>query len=331
MRRLLPALLLALTAADACAEAPTMADKRPGAVQTTSSWEDSESWVRGVLVDAVATRDSDHFERNALRVAATVRYESIYDFLALGASRNEFIQGSSSFEINSIVGMVRSVNRATLEGITARLAVADAPRRTVLHGEGTWNIRFSGTTGMELLANRDAVESMPALQQGILSNFVAVSLDHALTERLTVIAMPTYRWFSDGNDQKGFRAWLIHTLVPEHGLSVELKLRGYESSQVSSAYFSPDRYERAEIGLRLRRSFGEWRLYATADAGMERINGDTEKPAGEAMLTARRFFAGGAALGAQLAYFRSSDGAGNLSSSGSYSWRMARVLFTIPF
>jgi hypothetical protein len=187
---------------------------------------------------------------------------------------------------------------------------------------------------MELIANRDAVETMAALGRAIMANFLAASFDHAVTERLTVIGMPTYRRFSDGNEQTGFRAWAIYGLLPEHGVSAQLKVRGYESTQNGGgAYFSPDRYERAEIGLRLRRAFGDWRVFATADVGRERIDRDIEKPTVQAALTAQRNFANNAGLGVQFAYYRASDSANNLNVNRSdhYAWRMARVYFTVPF
>lgn len=313
--------------------ATDVATKRPSEAGTPAIHDDADDLLpRGVGVDLVVTRDTDKFERNIARAAAMVRYESIYDFVAIGASRNEFRQGERSLHVNSLEGAIRKIDRATAEGITARAAVAFKGDRTEFHGEGVWNVRFSARTGVELIASRDAVESMQALTSGIMANFFAVSLDHALTSRLTVIGMPTYRRFSDGNEQTGLRGWIIYRLVPEYGLSLNVKARRYESSQNGSgAYFSPDRYERAEIGLRLRRAFGDWRVFATADVGRERINGDVEKPTSQLALTAQRNFANDTGLGLQLVYYRATDSSNNTIASDRYAWRMARLFFTIPF
>jgi len=330
MRFLLTCLMTLALASAWAADTP---GKRPSTNSTPTTHADPDDpALEGLAVDLVATRDSGNFDRNIARVGTMVQYESIYDFVFIGASTNDFRQGDWSLRVNSLVGAVRKIDRATGEGIAARAAVAFKGSHTELHGEGTWNIRFSQSTGMELIANRDAVESMQALQRGIMANFLAASLDHAVTERLTVVGMPTYRRFSDGNEQTGLRAWAIYSLLPEQGLSLQFHARGYESTQNGgSAYFSPDRYERAEIGLRLRRSIGDWRVFATANAGRERINRDVEKPTVYAALTAQRNFANNAGLGMQLAYWRASDSSNNINATDRYSWRLARLYFTIPF
>jgi hypothetical protein len=286
----------------------------------------------GVAMDLVVTRDTDKFERNIARVGAMVQYESPYDFIAIGASSNEFRQGDWSTRVNSLEAVVRKVNRGTAEGVTARAALAVKGGQTEFHGEGGWNIRFSQRTGVELIANRDAVETVQAFTNNIMANFFAVSLDHELIERLTVIGMPTYRSFSDGNDQIGLRGWIIYGLIPEYGLSINLKVRGYESSQNGGgAYFSPERYERAEIGVRLRKAFGDWRVFATADVGRERINRDIEKPTFGLALTTQRIFANSVSLGLHFSYYRASETTNATDTSGDYAWQMARIVLSVPF
>lgn len=329
--RYLLACLVALAAAGAWAA--DVAQMRPGVESTPQPYDESEDlYFGGAGADLVATRDTDKFERNIARVLAMVRYESIYDFIALGAGSDEFRQGNQSLRVNSLLAVMRKVNRATAEGFSVRGAVAFNGDQKEFLGEGIWNIRLAESTGIELIANRDAVETFRALQEGIMANFFAVSVDHAVTERLTVIGMPTYRRFSDGNEQTGVRAWVIYGLLPEHGLSLQLRVRGFESTQSGNgAYFSPDRYERAEIGLRLRRAVGDWRVFATAEIGQERIDRDVENPTWQFALTAQRNIAGNASLGLQFAYYRASDSTNNTTVSDSYAWRMARVYFTIPF
>lgn len=332
MIRYLMALFLALAATGALAA--DVAGKRPSDSNTPTNVDDADALsVNGAVVDMVATRDTDKFERNITRVGAMVHYKSVYDLVAIGVDSNEFRQGDWSRRANSLIASVRKVNRATAEGITARGGVAFVGDRTMLHGEGNWNIRFSETTGVELIANRDAIETQKALSNGTMATFLAASFDHAFSERLTAVVMPTYRHFTDGNDQSGLRGWLIYVLAPEQGLSMNVKARAYESSQDGGgAYFSPDRYERAEIGLRLRRAVGDWRVYATADLGRERINRDVEKPTSALALTAQRSFSNNMGLGLQFAYYRASDSASYTGGpSEVYAWRMARVYVAIPF
>lgn len=326
-------LLLCAALAVLGAEAAEVPDRRPHAGGAPQLYDEPDTlgW-QGAAVDGVVTRDTDHFERNIVRGGAMVQFESMHDFVAVGASTDKFRQGDWSLRVNSLLAALRKVNPATAEGITARGALTVGGNRTRLHGEGVWNVRFTPQTGIELIASRDAVETVQGLQRGTLSNFFAAGLDHALSERLTVIGMPTYRRFSDGNEQTGWRGWLIYTVAPSQGLSVSVKARSYDSSRGGGGvYFSPDHYDRAEIGLRLRRAIADWRVFATADLGRERIDRTIEKPTAQLSLTAQRALGGGAALGLQLAYFRASESAGNVGASDRYAWRMARLTVLLPF
>jgi hypothetical protein len=328
--RALGLLLMALTTTAGAAETA----QRRHDNQTTPQMADGlEELSRGGLVaDLVATRDTDKFDRNIARVAAALDYESIYDFVAIGASTNHFSQGAWSLRVNSVEGVVRKADRRTGEGIFARLGATTSTHRTYLHGEGTWNKRLTDSTGFELVANRDAVESQAALQRAILANFVGVSIDHAATDRLSLIAMPTYRRFSDGNEQTGIRGWGIWTLLPDEGLSLMVHARTYESTENGGgAYFSPDQYDRVEAGFRLRRAIASWRVFAIADVGRERIDRDVEKPTNQLSLAATRTFSGDVSVGIQLARFQATgDGTLNVGAADRYVWRMARIYVGIP-
>lgn len=288
--------------------------------------------LAGGVIDVMVTRDTDDFERNIYRIGGMARYTSRNDFLAIGVSRNEFRQGADRIDVDSIGVAYRKINRRTAEGLDFRAGLAVTGDTTKIHGEGTWNLRFSESTGAEFIASRDAVETMTALRQGLMANFWAISVDHAITDRFTVIGMPTYRTFSDGNEQTGLRGWLIYSLLPEYGLSASVRGRAYSSTQGGGGvYFSPDDYERFEAGLRLRRSIGDWRIFATMDFGNERINNTESKRTSQYVLSLQRNLYNGAALGVQANYFRAGDSLSNATESDKYAWWLGRVYFSIPF
>lgn len=310
-----------------------ISEKRPEATQTPDLIDYSEYFAAsGPIIDRVATRDTDEFKRDITRAGMMVHYASPYEFIALGVSRNEFRQGHWSADVTSLLVAGRNLNRRTAEGVTGRLAVTTNTDKIAWHGEGTWNIRFTEHTGVELIGSRDAVETVGALKEGILSNFMAVSVDHALTDRLTVIGMPTYQRFTDGNTRRGLRGWLIYSLVPDWGLGVEIKAQGYEGIGNSRGlYFSPENYERLEAGLRLRRAIGNWRVIASADAGQERINHEIEKPTRTFALTMQQSFSNNVTAGIQFSYFQASNSGTDINSSDEYAWRMGRAYVAIPF
>lgn len=308
-------------------------EMRPEATQVPDLLDETAYFAAGgPVIDRVATRDTDEFKRDITRAGMMVHYASPYEFVAVGASHNEFRQGNWSADVNSLLVAGRNVNRRTAEGVTGRLALTTNTDKFEWHGEGTWNIRFTENTGIELIGNRDAVETIGALKEGILSNFLAVSVDHALTDRLTVIGMPTYRRFTDGNVHRGGRGWLIYSLVPDWGLGIEVKAQAYESTGNSRGlYFSPDNYERYETGLRLRRAIGNWRVIASAGVGQERINHEIEKPTRTFVMTMQQSFPNNVTAGVQFSYFQASSSGTDINSSDEYAWRMGRAYVAIPF
>jgi hypothetical protein len=272
---------------------------------------------RGLILDGILTRDTDDFERDIARVAAAIHYENIYEFVSVLGSVDRFRQREWSARANSIGLAARKVNRRTAAGYFVRAAIADAPAKLQLHGEATWNIRFSDRAGVELIANRDALETIEALPEGIMANFFAASLDYAASDRWTLIGMPTYRKFSDGNTQTGARGWIIYGVAPESGLSVNLRARAYDSDEDGGGlYFSPLEYRRAEVGVRLRRAINDWRVFAMANMGREYINSEPSKPTFDLSITASRVFDKDISVGLQFAYFRSSDSANNVGLIG---------------
>jgi hypothetical protein len=287
---------------------------------------------RGLILDGILTRDTDDFERDIARIAAAIHYENIYEFVSVLGSVDRFRQREWSARANSIGLAARKVNRRTAAGYFVRAAIADAPAKLQLHGEATWNIRFSDRAGVELIANRDALETIEALPEGIMANFFAASLDYAASDRWTLIGMPTYRKFSDGNTQTGARGWIIYGVAPESGLSVNLRARAYDSDEDGGGlYFSPLEYRRAEVGVRLRRAINDWRVFAMANMGREYINSEPSKPTFDLSITASRVFDKDISVGLQFAYFRSSDSANNVGLDDRYAWHMLRAYVGIPF
>lgn len=330
--RLLVNMFLPFAATAALADTTIIpAEKQP---EPTSQLHESAAWlgVDGGTLDGVDSHDSDGFRRTTVRGGAMLFFDSPYRFVALGGSRDEFRQRRWTYEVNSIVLAGRSIERQTAGGFTGRLALTTNTKRVQWHGEGSWNIRLSERAGIELLANRDAVETAAALRTGVLSNFVGASLDYALSDRLTAIAMPTYQRFSDGYSRGGGRAWIIYGILPQYGISTELKARVEDASGKSRGrYFSPEYYERYEAGLRVRTSLGAWRLFATAALGQERINHEISNPTAIAMLNIQRSFTGNTTIGGQLSYYRAAGAGTSTDASGDYDWQMARLYLAIPF
>ena len=297
---------------------------------TLPSGADIDFDVNGVGADLTATRDSERFRSDRLRAGTLLTYESPYDYMGIAGGGTRYRQDGWSAERYTVGGVVKKIERATGAGLHASAALSSVGDHLRLVGEGTWNVRAGDRTGFELLGQRDFVETRAGLEAGTMTNFVAASVDHALTERLTLIGLAGLQYFSDDNLRGHLRGRLIYSLLPEQGLSVQLRARAYESSRAGGVlYFNPETYERADIGLRLRRSIGDWRVLAAAGAGRERIDRSVENPTHYLEAGAERRFANRVSLALNLTVTRSSDS--NNASGGTYSWRYFRAVLIVPF
>jgi hypothetical protein len=290
---------------------------------------EDEDIFEGGGIDTVYTTDSDHFRSARLRVGALVHYKSPYDVIAVGGGGTYYEQNDWSKERYTLAAAVRKLDRATGAGVVATAGVSSVGDHQKLFGEGTWNVRLSQATGLEFIGQRDFVETRAALDAGTMTNYLAASVDHAPSDRFTVIGLAGVQWFSDDNQRTHLRGRAIYAVLPEQGLSVQVRAQGYESSSPGGGlYFNPDRYERADIGLRLRRSIADWRVLAAVGGGQEWIDHTVRNPTSYAEARGQRSFANNLTLALTFAYYRASEA--DSAGSGAYNWRYFRVLFIIP-
>jgi hypothetical protein len=96
-----------------------------------------------------------------------------------------------------VVGIWRHQQGDTLAGINAEAGVVRVAGHTRPVGDVVWGFRPAEGTGIELLAAAGLVETQSAIEQCIGYTLWGASIEHALTERLTVIALGAYQPFTD--------------------------------------------------------------------------------------------------------------------------------------
>lgn len=301
----------------------------PAAWAAESPLGELDERILGNAVEALGTTDSDHFYSARLRAGILLRHQSAYDFAAVGIGAARYEQRDWATDRYSIVGALRKVERATGAGVVASVGVTETVDRWRIIADATWNARLSPSTGFELIGQRDVVETRAGLEAGTMSNFVAASVDYAASERLTLIGLGGVQTYSDNNWRPHLRGRAIYTLMPEQGLSVQARARGYESNRTEpTTYFNPERYTQADLGLRLRRSLGDWRVLAAAGIGQE----DVERVARNETyyLEARGERSFGNNLWLALSYALDHSSASD-SASGDYTWHYFRAVLVIPF
>lgn len=329
MRRaaLAAALLFQCMQAAWSADAPE--SSRPSRVSGLGQFADIEEGVRGAAVEALATTDTDHFRSTRLRAGVLVDYKTAYDFVAVGAGYTRYEQGDFAVDRYSLGAAVKKVERATGAGLVASGGLSEVGDHLRAFLDATWNKRLSQATGIELIGQREFVETRAALEAGTMTNFAAASVDHAATDRLTLIGLGGLQYFSDDNRRYHLRGRVIYVLVPEQGLSAQLRARGYETSRPGGTlYFNPESYAQADIGLRLRRAFGAWRVLAAVGVGRENVDWSNETPTRYLDARLERSFANNLAL--SLQYVVDHSASSDSATSGNYTWHYFRAVVVIP-
>jgi len=224
--------------------------------------------------DINATSDAEHFDALRLRSGGLFDYESPFHYTGIAAQTTRYAQSGWRHDAPAILVLWRKQDRNTLAGTIAEAGVVRIAGRTRLIGDATWSLRPSPRTGIELLAAGDLVETRRALEHATAYTFAGISVERQLTPRFTAIGLAGYQRFSDGNERVHLRGRLIWMLIPEQGLSAQLRWRQYDASRIDAggAYFNPGRYREWQAALAMRKRSGGWLWSGTVAAGREQID-----------------------------------------------------------
>jgi hypothetical protein len=274
--------------------------------------------------------DAQHFDALKLRTGALLDYASAFDYHGVAAQTTHYTQAGWKRDAPAVLVLWRKQNRDTLAGSIGEAGVVRIAGRTRLIGDATWSLRPSPRTGIELLAAADLVETQPALERATAYTFAGVSAERELAPRFTAIALAGYQRFSDGNERVHLRGRLIWMLIPEQGLSAQLRVRQYQSRQleVGGAYFNPGRYREWQAGLAMRKRAAGWLWSGTLAAGREQLDDEEQRTTLLADVRAEGALGRNMRLALHASYNRS---AGFAAEHNGYWYRVVGVTVIVPF
>jgi hypothetical protein len=226
--------------------------------------------------------DADGFNAAKLRAGALFDYASELQHAGLALQNTHYSTGGWSTDAPAIIGVYRNQRRDTLEGVRAEGGLVQVEGHIRVVGDATWSHRPRQTTGIELILAGDLVGTREALEQGIAYGLAGASVEQQFGHRFTGVAMAGWQPFTDGNSRALLRARMIWSLLPDQGISAQLRWRQYSSSDadVGGAYFNPDRYRTWDAVLSMRRRVGTWIVSGLAGGGQERVeNGSWQSTA----------------------------------------------------
>jgi len=237
-----------------------------------------------LLGEAYFSDDADGFAMQRIGAGAAFRYANAFDYTGVVALYTRFAQDDWSAGGARVSLVHRDQIAATGEGLVAQVGAATVAGHTRAVGEVTYNHRLGASTGIELLAASDWVDTQPAIEDGLISTFVGASIEQAFGSRFTAIALAGRQHFTDGNDRNHLRARLIFGLVPEQGITLQVRYRRYKADDltVPRRYFNPENYQETQLALAMRRRIatpaGGWVIGGYAGGGQELIDQITRNP-----------------------------------------------------
>lgn len=273
--------------------------------------------------------DADDFNAFKVRGGALFGYESDLRHAGVALQNTHYSANGWSTDAPGVVGLYRNQRRDTLEGVRAEGGLVQVNGHTRVVGDATWSHRPRPGTGLELILAGDLVGTQQALEQGIAYGLAGASVEQQFGERFTGVAMAGWQPFTDGNSRALLRARLIWSVLPEQGVSTQLRWRQYSSSdpEVGGAYFSPDRYRNWDAVVSLRRRVGQWTVAGLAGAGQERIDSGSWQSTAVAEARAE----GPVARDMRLAVSALYSNAAGFANSPDYWYGAVNVSLIIPF
>lgn len=238
--------------------------------------EDQTSSERAAGTEFFLSDDSEGFQTRKLSAEFLPQYEDADHYLGIRGSAYQYRTDDWKRDGQKISFIGRDIESATANGWTLEAGLFEQGDHTLLTFDGSYRTALAEKTAVELFANRDWVETQPALDAGTNFTFVGAALDQGLGEHVTLVGLAGTQFFSDDNRRDHGRLRLIYQPSLDLGLTLQARYRMYRSSEedVGREYFNPEDYQESMLALGWRQRFAGWSAGLTAGFGREKINQD---------------------------------------------------------
>ena len=273
--------------------------------------------------------DSEGFSTYKYNAGFLPLYEHGEKYTGVSYQHNYFTQSGwdSSAEVYTL--LTKAINPRTGLGYNANIGYNLQNGHKLITTDSNYGFRVTDSTKAELILNRDRVETQNSLNNGIYYTMGAASVEQQMLERLTAIAMVGNMYFSDTNTRPLVRAKLIYDLVPDYGLTAQLRYRQYRDTNttVPNNYFNPDHYTETMIAFGARKRISGWMLSGTAGVGRQKVSQDPSTT------TQLYEFAATSPVASNSYYFKTRAGYGKSAGflGPNYFYRYVMEELIIPF
>jgi len=280
------------------------------------------------FAEAQFVSDNANFRAMRLRAGALIPYDNPWHYAGVAAQTSRYWQDGYRKEAEAILGSYRDQRRDTLAGIQLEAGAARVSGHLRAIGDATWRFVPAPGVAIDAIAAADLVETPLALDRGIGHTFAALGIERQLGDRFTMTGLAGRQWFTDGNARNHLRARLIALVLPEEGVTLQLRYRQYDSMKddVGGAYFNPDHYQQWLGVAAIRKRYAGWMFQGELGSGQERSTGGPSRAARHVEARAEGPLFGTARLVLRAGYERS---AGFIDATG-YSYRIVAAELQVP-
>ena len=239
--------------------------------------EEAEQTKQAISVPNVYfSSDSEGFSTYKYKAGYLPLYEHGEKYTGITYQHNYFTQGGWSSTGEQYTLMTKAINPRTALGYNLNIGYNTENGHQLVTTDSNYGFRVTDSTKAEVIVNRDRVETQNSLNNGIYYTLGGVSVEQQVLERLTAILMGANMYFSDTNTRPIVRAKLIYDLVPDYGLTAQLRYRQYRdtNTNVANNYFNPSTYNETMIAFGARKRIAGWMLSGTAGVGRQTVNQD---------------------------------------------------------
>lgn len=281
------------------------------------------------IPDLYFSSDSEGFSAYKYRAGYVPLYQHGEKYTGISYQHNYFTQSGwdSSAEVYTI--LTKSINPKTGLGYNFNVGYNLENGHKLVTTDSNYGFRVTDSTKAELILNRDRVETQNSLNNGIYYTFGAASIEQQILERLSAIVMAGNMYFSDTNTRPIVRAKLIYDLVPDYGLTAQLRYRQYRdtNTNVANNYFNPSTYTETMIAFGAKKRISGWMLSGTAGVGRQTVNQDPSTT------TQLYEFAAISPVASNDYYFKTRAGYGKMAGflGPNYFYRYLMEELIIPF
>ncbi len=236
-----------------------------------------ETTIKGqglVLPEFFISSDSEKLSIKKASLGYLPFYEHGDSNTGIKLQNNQFHQDSWSIYSNQISFITKEINSKTTLGYLVNLGVNQLEGKSIITIDSQYQFKLFDKTSIELILNRDRVETQKALENNTFFTMAAINIEQEIRSDLRAMLMIGEMKFSDGNSRPFLRARLIADVLPDYGVNLQLRYRQFHSDDidVERNYFNPEDYRETMLVIGYRKRFEGWNLAGTLGVGRQEID-----------------------------------------------------------